>query len=154
MEVIGVLSWNRTRQVFSQFLLIHHINSKEQIPYWETYSRLFGQKIPRCLWKSKLHYRIHKSSSLGPYLSEIPVSIYTISPKWSLLVSFSAKILLNFSTVPWVMPPSPHLISLTIFSEEYKIWSTSLSSFLYSYLFRGNRKYVHVLITIYLNLKE
>jgi len=65
-------------------------NSMDQSPYWEANSHSASQKIPRILWNSEVHYRVHK----GPPLIRI-LSYYNILPstprssEWSLPFKFS-----------------------------------------------------------------
>jgi len=51
-------------------------NSVEQSPPEEANSHLASQQIPRLLWTSKFHYRVHNSLLLVRFLSQMnPVRI-------------------------------------------------------------------------------
>jgi len=51
----------------------------EQSPSSETDSHSASQEIPRILWNLKVHYRVHKSSSLDPMMSHLN-PVHTIPP--------------------------------------------------------------------------
>jgi hypothetical protein len=44
-------------------------------PSWEAVSHSCPQELPSILWNPKVHYRVHKSSSLVPILNQWPQSI-------------------------------------------------------------------------------
>jgi len=44
------------------------MNSVEYSPIWLSRSISVIQKIPRLLWKSKVHYRVHEISPQNPTL--------------------------------------------------------------------------------------
>jgi hypothetical protein len=107
--------------------------------YWEANSSSASYVF--CLWHSKVHYRLHKSSSLDLILSQkYPVRISPLhyfeihsniilsstptSSKWSLPFRFSD---LN---VVWILQLNASSISLLTFGKEYRLWSYSLGSFL------------------------
>ena len=67
METVGVFF-----EVGTEYLCtIVRTYSMEQGSSWETNWSSATQEIPRILWNSKAHYRIHKSPPSVPILSQI-----------------------------------------------------------------------------------
>jgi len=54
-------------------------NSVYQSLSWNADSRSRSQETPRLLWKPKVHYRVHRGSSIGPYPE--PCESRKLSPK-------------------------------------------------------------------------
>jgi hypothetical protein len=126
----------------------------QQNPCWEINSNSASQEISRNLWNSKVYYHVHKIPPLVPIMSQMH-PFYNIPPHFlrSILILFSRLCLdLSCGLFPSGFPtkivyaflisaiharcPAHHifldLITLKIFSEPYKLRSSSLCSLLQS----------------------
>jgi len=134
----------------------------EQSPSWEANNHSARQKITHLLWNLEVHSHVQKSLSLVPVLSQMNL-VYTFPPcfskihsgiiipsfprssKWSRPFGFSNQSFVLISYISHVCYMAPHLthldlITLIIFSEEYKLWSSSLCIFLH---FLTNSYFLH-----------
>ena len=128
--------------------------SMQQSLSWKANSFSASQVIPRILWNTRVHYRIHKCPPPIRILSQLdPVHNTTFhflkihrniilpskpgSPKWSLSLRFPHQNPVYASSLPHTLYMPAHLILLdfitrTILGEEYISLSSSLCSFLHS----------------------
>ena len=129
-----------------------------QCPSWEANRFAASQEIPRILWNTKIHYRIHKCPLTVPTLSQLdpvhnPTShflkihlnfIFPSTPgslQCSLSLRFPHQNPEYASPLPhtrYMTPPHPsHLILLdfitrTILGEQYRSVNSSIYSLLHS----------------------
>jgi len=144
--------YNRSRTTASQTDSSHKLNNTmEQSPSWEANSHSASHEISGILWNPKVHYRVHKRQLLIPILSQ-KNSVHTFTPyfckihsniipsrprssKWSLLFRFSNQNYICIFHLP-IRATSPahlillHLITLPMFDDAHKTWSSSLFSVL------------------------
>jgi hypothetical protein len=109
----------------------------ELSPSLEAASCAATEEFSNIMWNPKVHYRVHKSHLLVPILSQVK-PFYYYPPTYFgvfLVISFDFPtnilyaILSHSCYMPCPFYPSLLIIRI-ILGEEYKLWSSSLCSFL------------------------
>jgi hypothetical protein len=130
------------------FFRVLYYSLIELSPSWEAANCAATQEFPTFLWNPKIHYGVHKSPPLVPILSQInPIHTTLSKIHFNIVHHLSLGIHsgLFLSGCPinilyvFLLPiratcPAhlilPDLVTLIMFDEEYKLWSTSLCSLL------------------------
>jgi len=118
----------------------------EHSPSWEANTCSVTQEILHFLWNLRVHYCVHKCLPLVYILSQMKL-VHILTPYFS-QIHFNIILPSMPSSSKWllqVFPPTlcihllylscmlhdPAVITLIILGEEYKLWNSSLHSFLH-----------------------
>jgi len=107
---------------------------REQSISWEVNGHSASQEIPRILWNSKVHYRVHKNPPLAPILSHMNPLTTLQNCFAKLFLILSSHPLLGISSCLLHVGLPTKILSYHISSSIWKHWNRSKLYILYMWV--------------------